>query len=52
MLVKFQEPNSFTGENVVEFHVHGSVAIVKKLLEVLNGFEFFRSAESGEFTKR
>lgn len=47
----FKAPKSYTGENVVEFSVHGGVYIQKKLLRTIidNGAVL---AEPGEFTKR
>lgn len=47
----FRAPKSYTGENVVEFSVHGGVFIQKKLLRTVieNGASL---AEPGEFTKR
>ena len=51
MCVYFKAPKSFTGEDVVEFHTHGGIAIVKGVLEkILNSGA--RLAERGEFTKR
>ncbi|XP_078036294.1 5-taurinomethyluridine-[tRNA] synthase subunit GTPB3, mitochondrial isoform X2 [Augochlora pura] len=47
----FSEPNSFTGENSVEFHVHGGPAIVTSVLEALSKLHF-QLASPGEFTKR
>jgi tRNA modification GTPase len=47
----FPGPNSFTGEDCVEFHVHGSPAGVKAILRSLNTFGI-RLAEAGEFTRR
>jgi len=44
-------PKSFTGEDVVELHVHGSVAVIEKLTTALYGFGL-RQAEAGEFTRR
>ena len=52
IVVCFNAPHSFTGEDVVEFHVHGSTAIVNKLLKNINKMEFTRIAEPGEFTRR
>ncbi len=51
VVLAFETPKSFTGENVVEFQCHGGVNIVKKILELtlVNGA---RLAEKGEFTKR
>lgn len=47
----FRGPRSFTGEDVIELSVHGSVYIQKRVLELLlaNGA---RLAEAGEFTRR
>ena len=43
---------SYTDENVVEFHVHGSPAVINATLHSLSRLPSFRSAEPGEFTKR
>lgn len=51
MVIAFDAPASFTGENVVEFHLHGSVAVVAAVLRVL-GTGPARMAEPGEFTRR
>ncbi|KAI9271626.1 tRNA modification GTPase TrmE [Phascolomyces articulosus] len=48
----FPGPNSFTGEDSVEFHVHGGNAVVKSVLEALGSLDQFRLAEQGEFSKR
>ncbi len=47
----FPGPNSFTGEDCVEFHVHGSPAGVKAILRSLSTFDI-RLAGPGEFTRR
>lgn len=52
MVVYFQSPSSFTGEDVVEIHTHGSIAIATLLSEVLLNIEGVRLAEAGEFTRR
>ena len=51
LLVYFPGPNSFTGDNVVEFHLHGSNAIISKFLEIMSLQKNCRLAEPGEFTK-
>jgi tRNA modification GTPase len=48
----FPGPGSVTGEDVGEFHTHGSPAVVERLLHELSGFEHCRPAEAGEFTRR
>ncbi|MFM8423254.1 MAG: tRNA uridine-5-carboxymethylaminomethyl(34) synthesis GTPase MnmE, partial [Candidatus Fonsibacter sp.] len=51
IFIFFPKPNSYTGDDVVEFHVHGSNAVVKYFLEVLSKFKNCRLAKPGEFTK-
>ena len=48
----FPAPGSFTGEDVVEFHLHGSVAVVRAVLAGLALIPGFRQAEPGEFARR
>ena len=43
---------SFTGEDVAELHLHGSVAVVQSVLRVLGQLDGLRLAEPGEFTRR
>jgi tRNA modification GTPase len=45
-------PNSFTGEDTVELQVHGSPAVVRKLLRGMASQLGVRLAEAGEFTRR
>ena len=45
-------PNSATGEDIAEFHVHGSPAVIAKLFSELNQIENVMPAEPGEFTRR
>ncbi|WFP77046.1 tRNA uridine-5-carboxymethylaminomethyl(34) synthesis GTPase MnmE [Mesorhizobium sp. WSM4906] len=52
LVLFFPGPGSFTGEDVAEFHVHGSRAVAAKMLETIVGFEGVRHAEPGEFTRR
>lgn len=48
----FPGPNSFTGEDCVEFHCHGGRAVIEKMLSVLSNINGCRLAEPGEFTQR
>ncbi len=49
----FVGPNSFTGEDVLELHVHGGRAVVDGVIAaILSLDDGFRLAEGGEFTKR
>ena len=52
LVLFFPGPDSFTGEDVAEFHVHGGRAVVAKVLETITGFDGVRHAEPGEFTRR
>lgn len=51
-IVTFQDPNSFTGEDVVEYHCHGSPAVVEGVLAALGQMGNHRLAQPGEFTRR
>ena len=48
----FPRPNSFTGEDVVELHVHGGRATMRAVLDALRPMPGLRPAEPGEFTRR
>lgn len=49
--IYFPGPNSYTGEDVIEFQGHGGMSVLRKLLETATFFGA-RLAEPGEFTKR
>lgn len=51
LVLCFEDGASFTGEEVVEFHIHGSVATVSAVLKALGNLGL-RLAEPGEFTRR
>ena len=52
LVLWFPGPNSFTGEDVVEFHVHGGRAVIAALGEMLARQPGTGPAEPGEFTRR
>ena len=52
LVLRFDGPNSFTGEDVVELHLHGSIAVMGAVLNLLGQFPETRLAEPGEFTRR
>lgn len=52
VVIWFEKDRSFTGEEVVEIHLHGSIAIVTVVLDLLGRIDGFRLAEAGEFTRR
>lgn len=51
IVLPFKNPNSYTGEDVIEIHCHGGINVVRNILDLIlrNGA---RIAERGEFTKR
>ncbi|MGR3290370.1 MAG: tRNA uridine-5-carboxymethylaminomethyl(34) synthesis GTPase MnmE [Paracoccaceae bacterium] len=52
LVLVFASGHSFTGEDVVEFHLHGSVAIIGAVLRRLSELDGLRGAEPGEFTRQ
>ena len=52
ILLWFPGPNSYTGEDLAEFHVHGSRAVINALHNTIGHIKNCRIAEPGEFTKR
>jgi tRNA modification GTPase len=52
LVLYFPAPHSFTGEDVAEFQVHGSRAVLARLLALLTSHCGVRLAEPGEFTRR
>jgi len=52
VILWFPGPNSYTGEDLAEFHVHGSRAVVEAMHQAISKVKNCRLAEPGEFTKR
>lgn len=52
LVLYFTAPRSFTGEDVVELHLHGGRAVVAGVVEALGALPGLRVAEPGEFTRR
>ena len=52
VILWFPGPNSYTGEDLAEFHVHGSRAVIKAMHSAISKINNCRLAEPGEFTKR
>ncbi len=48
----FPKGKSYTGEDTVEYYIHGSLFIINKILEELSKQEYHFPAERGEFTKQ
>jgi len=52
LALRFGAPRSYTGEDVVELHVHGGLGVVAAVLDALGRLPGLRMAEPGEFTRR
>ena len=56
LVVFFQGPKSFTGEDSCEFHIHGGLGVIKILMDTCisqsRPGKIIRFAEPGEFSKR
>lgn len=52
LVLFFQNPHSFTGEDVIELHTHGGISVIQDTLKALSLIPGFRIAEPGEFSKR
>ena len=52
LVVSFEENKSFTNEQMAELHIHGSIIVIKTVMETLSKMPFLRQAYPGEFTQR
>ena len=52
VIIWFPAPNSYTGEDLAEFHVHGSRAVINAMHSFISKIKNCRLAEPGEFTKK
>ncbi|MEQ9814686.1 MAG: tRNA uridine-5-carboxymethylaminomethyl(34) synthesis GTPase MnmE [Azospirillaceae bacterium] len=52
LVLNFPAPASFTGEDVLEIHIHGGRAVLAQLLDRLGELDGARPAEPGEFSRR
>ncbi|CAI8499423.1 unnamed protein product [Pichia kudriavzevii] len=56
LILYFQSPRSYTGEDLLELHLHGGTAVINKVMETISKFHManapVRLAEPGEFSKR
>ncbi|XP_008404773.1 5-taurinomethyluridine-[tRNA] synthase subunit GTPB3, mitochondrial isoform X1 [Poecilia reticulata] len=52
LVLWFPAPHSFTGEDSVEFHIHGGPAVITAVLQALGSVPGMRPADAGEFTRR
>ena len=51
ILLWFPGPHSYTGEDMAEFHIHGSKAVIEAMHSSISNIDGCRLAEPGEFTK-
>jgi tRNA modification GTPase len=52
LVLRFPGPDSATGEDVAELHLHGGRAVVSAVLKALSTLDGLREAQPGEFTRR
>lgn len=52
IFIYFKSPNSFTGEDILELHLHGSRAVIKDVIAALSSLTYIRIAEPGEFSRQ
>ena len=52
LVLRFDGPRSFTGEDVVELQLHGSIAVIRAVEAAIAGTGLARMAEAGEFARR
>lgn len=56
LILFFPGPKSYTGENLLEFHLHGGIAVIKSVLNAISSLHTdskpIRLAEPGEFSRR
>jgi tRNA modification GTPase len=51
IMIYFSAPNSFTGEEIVEFQCHGGMIVAQEILDTITSYGV-RLAQPGEFSKR
>lgn len=51
LILYFKRNNSYTGLDLIELHLHGSIAVINKVLYDLSLIKDFRMAKPGEFTR-
>ena len=52
IVLYFKAPHSFTGEDIIELQLHGSIAVISDTINALSQLPYLRPAEAGEFAKR
>ena len=52
LVLYFKAPHSFTGEDIVEYQVHGGRGVIFSVMQALSKIDGLRPAERGEFSRR
>lgn len=52
LVLRFRAPHSFTGEDMVELHLHGGMAVSQSVIAVLGKMSGLQAAQGGDFTRR
>lgn len=52
LVLYFKAPHSFTGEDIVEYQVHGGRGVISSVMQVLAKIDGLRPAERGEYSRR
>ena len=51
LVIYFAKNNSYTGEDIIELHTHGSIAIINAIFHELGSLKYLRLANNGEFSR-
>lgn len=52
LVLYFKAPHSFTGEDIVEYQVHGGRGVISSVMQALSKIDGLRPAERGEYSRR
>ncbi len=52
LIIFFEGPNSFTGEDIAEFHIHGGPSVLAAFMSTALNTQLVEFAKPGEFSKR
>ena len=52
LVLYFKSPHSFTGEDIVEYQIHGGRGVISSVMQALSKIEGLRPAERGEYSRR
>jgi tRNA modification GTPase len=52
LVLRFDAPHSFTGEDAIELQIHGSLAVIRAVEQAISETGLAQMAEPGDFTRR